>query len=714
MKNSRVSVYCFILTLLYFFIFSNHIAGQPNQSQNARDTFISNINTAFDEAYVGDFNKAEQLFGDLLKSGLKQFGQRNEDIALLYHKWGVALYLNDDFNGSINQFRNALEIRKAVLESPHIDIGRTYHNLGLNYKYLSQHKLAQDHFLSAISIRKQLENQSHLADSYQELGVVLENIGDYQDAISYYELSLAIYRELYGDADDDVGYLYFLIGSAYELLENKEKAEQNLTSALQTFISTDNTYFQALTQNLLGILEQRLKNDFKQSLVHFKRASDLYRSMDDIPEDIIADLLNNMGIVYRKKGDTQRALFHLDSALTLYKKSYGKNHPKIAGTLDNIGNTYLFREDFTNAIEKYQEALAVFGTNLPIKDSWESPAIAQLSALDSKPVILEVISDKANALMQFGLKNGNLDALESALHNFNIVDSLVNIMRREYSAEGSKLSWITKSRESYGNAIKTALEISKLKNDDAYKDLAFFFAEKSKAVLLLEGFREIEARGFAGIPDEVLKEEKELRLALLNLEKRNYNPTEKSNGPMTAIKDSLLESQRIYRDFVNSLEKDYPKYYKFKYETTVPKIASIQNYLDSKTAIFEYFVDKNHAFAFCITRNDFQIVELHSFLGLGKVVGDFRQAIGDKSFLEDSFQKSLSQYQESGSFLTDHYLNKLLELVPHKEIVRLLIIPDGPLSYVPFEALPLIKDISQKDFFSTKYLISKFIINYSY
>ena len=106
-----------------------------------------------------------------------------DSLALSFHKLGILYYSQrDDLDSCILFTEKGLGIRqKLFAEKPNIDLGKSYHNLGVFYAELRKNKIAQKQLENAIEVYKDL-NESRLLRSYLELANVHRSIGEYEIA----------------------------------------------------------------------------------------------------------------------------------------------------------------------------------------------------------------------------------------------------------------------------------------------------------------------------------------------------------------------------------------------------------------------------------------------------------------------------------------------------------------------------------------------------
>ncbi len=73
----------------------------------------------------------------------------------------------------------------------------------------------------------------------------------------------------------------------------------------------------------------------------------------------VADILNEIGLIYDGKSDLKNAREHYLKALALYERTLGPDNYYVAAVLNNLGPAYRAAGDFDKAAESYTRALAI-------------------------------------------------------------------------------------------------------------------------------------------------------------------------------------------------------------------------------------------------------------------------------------------------------------------------------------------------------------------
>ncbi|CAF4992215.1 unnamed protein product [Rotaria sp. Silwood1] len=186
----------------------------------------------------------------------------------------------EDFDSKVQQ---ALPPNHSLLATSYNNIGGVYTNMG-NYSkalefYEKAHKIKEKALPS---------NHPDLANSYNNIGQMYNNMGDYSKALEFYEKALEIGEKALPPNHPDLAYSYNNIAEVYYQMGDYSKALE--------------FYEKALSSN----------------------------------HPSLAYSYNNIGMAYSGKGDYSKALSFLENALAIRQKSLPSTHPLIQETKDNI------------------------------------------------------------------------------------------------------------------------------------------------------------------------------------------------------------------------------------------------------------------------------------------------------------------------------------------------------------------------------------------
>ncbi len=667
----------------------------------------TNLNIA---AYLSKDNQKEKALEhyQLLKQQvLENEGNASLNLALVYHKLGVWHYKEFKHKEALALFKQSLAIRLKQLSENHKDIANSHFNIAMAHVQRGELKEALGALEQSLIIRQKNQEKTYIAKCHRELGFIYTDLGDYAQAKPHFKVALAIFMELYGEIDYDVALTYQDMGSLEKELGNTSAAIKNLEAALRINTALGNDFIGEVANcyNDLGVIYDE-NNLLNKALDKYSQALNLYTKMKGTDAILIAKVKNNIGDVHKKLGNGEVALNFLQEALEGKQAWYkGKSHPVIATTHDNIGNLFFQQGKLEEALAQYNLAISNLLPEFIAKEPFDLPTIKQIATIPQKTHLLTILHDKAKAVVSFYNKTKENELLIKALDTYHLIDSLVDEMRQEMGVEGSKLFWIAKTRSIYEEAVNVALEAK----DEA---TAFQFIEKSKAVLLLEGLQEAEAKGVAGIPDSLLQRDHFLNTHIYSLGKQVLET--QNSDIRVRLNDSLSRFRNERQQLIRNLELDFPKYYQLKYDNAIIPLKEFQQvYLQEGDVLLEYLVGDNFIYVFVIQKEKINVHQLPHPSDLDKWINDFRLAVVNSKFISNSLQESSAIFDQLGRKLFAALLKKPLEGIPSSS-QRLIIVPDGILSFLPFDILPTEPIKGEVDFMHYPYLIKNYPISYSY
>ena len=271
-----------------------------------------------------------------------------------------------------------------------------------------------------------------------------------------------------------------------------------------------------------------------------------------------------------------------------------------------------------------------------------------------------------------------------------LIKNLVKSLRQQNSTASHKDFWANENLEIYQDAIGTFIH-----QDDI--NTAFTFAEENKSNLLIQSLNDIEAKTYAGIPEELLDEEREFRAKLQFYQKKKFeleNSDDIDSSKLLSYAEVITKTDFAIEAIVDTLENQYPEYYEIKYNEKDLKVEDIQSLLDDETAFIEYFIGKDSSYVFTITKNEVLVSPLENINEKSNILLNYYNNLNNPSTSLDS----LNYYSSEAYNLI--LKNAVKELTPN--ITNLVIVPDDILNNLPFG---MMKNISDDTYIGYRYNI---------
>ena len=177
--------------------------------------------------------------------------------------------------------------------------------------------------------------------------------------------------------------------------------------------------------------------------------------------------------------------------------------------------------------------------------------------------------------------------------------------------------------------------------------------------------------------------------------------------------------KRQLENFTDSLKAKHQGYYNLVYGDNSISVYSIQeSLLTPNSALLEYFVGDSSIFTFTITKDTFHVHQIKKDFPLEEWVQDMRCGIFSSFVQDTSTCGQLNAATANGMYTTNarRIYQKVFahvdSLLP--DSTELIIVPDGVLGYVPFDAL-LVEDPTEGQLANQyHYLLQDHTISYAY
>jgi CHAT domain-containing protein/Tfp pilus assembly protein PilF len=589
----------------------------------------------------------------------------------------VEHYFNCKANREARQYYSSLsDIERGLL------LGRELGLPDFELKLLRQKSLVYwqlgdlDFFLETnqrgLSIAERLKNQAEKVKCLNNIGIYFQKRHEYSQALLFFENALSQIgsedQVTWAECANNLGILYRDFGNIDKSLEY-----------LATALALDKKRFddRAILIDLENIgstyLQRGLSNenaqDLKQALSIFKDcvASPERKSMDPI---LLLANYNNIGIIKSELREFVSAREYYIKALELALKE--KSVIEVCFIQNNIASSYYMETNIDQALIHYRKAFAL-GLN---------------SANDA--VVLESCLGIGQC---YETAKRPEDALPFYIKAVGIIEKLMGKMPSEYHRAGFARRRVNAYRRIVKILSEGYFKIPSLSLLDEIHD----YIDRSKARAFYEGISEAQiGKKLSDIPGFIEKE----RAISLSIQKiRNcLSDLNISDVEREKVKLRMKDEEEKYLRLVLEARNQQPPYDPEAFREVHGLSNVRKKLLDKKTALIEFYLDDNQSYLIYISKNKSDLFKLS---GNNIIQG-----------LVTAFLKVLkSSETRNGQELT---VSKQLfeEIIPPEirsdlnDKNALIIVPDGILFNLPFEALPSIREEY------SSYLIEDLAISY--
>ena len=610
-------------------------------------------------------------------------------------------------------------------------------NIGSINLQLSLFDKAISYYFKAEDIYSRNGNKElmRLASVQVNLAFCFLKNGDMGKARSYYENSDHNFQKLkmvktpeYETLQISLAVFYIANSDYSKALEYNKKAFNIATSEL-------NEYYKWITK---GFIFYKMK-EYKNSIECYNTALKVLERDHGLNYAGEVQIYNNLGMVYLDLGEFDKAIDCFEKSKTFISKNSGKNNASYSWCLNMMGQVYLKKTEnasdlnrFLNnkikntiiALDYYQQALCAISPGYTNLDYTNNP---QIENTIDKTQLLVGLKNKAEALSELselkektGNKESRIKNLDDALNSYQLSAKVIHLIRTGFISQESRLVLAENEHSVYLGAVNAAVNLFELTKEKKHFEQAFEFSERSRSTDFLTMVRNTRAKQFGGMPDSLLQKETELKSEIAAYKGFVFNESSKPKQDMQKVdlwKAKIFDLEQSYSKLISLFEKEYPKYYDFKYADPIVSLNEVQSKLKPREALVEYVVTEPHEgkdgkiISFLITDNKYQIYKQVIDSSFENSINLFLQFLKNGSVF-NTHKKDYIQYSTNA-----YKLNNLLIKPFSSEVdgYRLVIIPDGKLSYLPFDAfLTSAPDTSEMDFRRLKYLVYDHAVSYSY
>lgn len=344
-----------------------------------------------------------------------------------------------------------------------------------------------------------------------------------------------------------------------------------------------------------------------------------------------------------------------------------------------IGQGMAAKGDWPAALDALQLALYHFSGE-EFRRDWKANPTPRSS--DTKLDLLQALIAKASILEQAATAgDGNTQQLlEDALNARKTAVNVIKILRSEYNDDEVKEYLSRSAFPVFEEAIGTALNLFYRTRDRAFMEDAFYFFETSRGLSLLENLRDLQARKVLDLPEGLMDKEQSLKYKIANLEKSLHEMGDDERWARN-LKDLLAAARDEYENLIKLLRKNYSEYFDRKYNFQTATLQDIQHLLAADESVVEFFYGEQIIYVLLITPTGFQMESIPRTDVFEQKLERFVKMAGSRLGLTDPSQ--VRQYQEDGYYIYEQLFGSL-----HLYAEKLILIPDGSLHYLPFNALP--------------------------
>ncbi len=531
----------------------------------------------------------------------------------------------------------------------------------------------------------------------------------FPEALTCYESAIKIYEknDFYGS---EVGYAYKNAAQIYMRYSNNRKALEYFDAGLRrdttgrqhasilsqtaaTWLFLDSldaariAYQKALKTNTsdpayqasilsTGAALALREDNWQEAEWLTRQALDIYLTLPPAKLNVLRSY-STLADIATERGQVGQAEGFYRKAETFGRAKYAGKSREMAILYVSWGEFYEKQGQVDKALSLYQKAVVqVF----PGFEDTRIEANPPLSSAYNESQAMFALAKKGAALLT-RTSPSTAERLNAA-DCFDLSFTVAASLRKTYGDDADKLSLAGENHSYQQLAARNLWQIWQENHDPAVLERLFQLAEQTKAQALADAVRQQRALVLAQLPDSLVKQEAVLRLtaadaalAVKDIELEGVV----QDSLLSSAKEKAFRAARSYEDFHANLEKRYPEFGRFSADDRVATPSQLQASLPDTVALLSFFDAGDRYLGICVQKKGLEAFEVPRDTAFDRRLIHFLQTLNDKSAQEND---------PAGYFREAAFLGQLLlpaELLPSGG--GLLILPDGRLDYLPFEAL---------------------------
>jgi CHAT domain-containing protein/Flp pilus assembly protein TadD len=632
-----------------------------NRTAGDRAGEIKSLNDlAYAQLYLGNKNRAREL--------LSQARQLSEDSrfvntpeykryrAQTFNNFGELYYQQSELPVVFDYFNRALALWTETNDRygqslAHLNLGFTFYDSGDILK-------ASTNYQDALDLSRAIDDRRGEALARTAMGGVYAFQGEKQLALDSHNEALKLFQNI----GDDLGEASTLngVGAAYEELNENQIALESYTRARDLFHGIHKADLEAVSNYYLGKLHRSLDH-VPEALIFYNECIKLSKRARNSRVEAYA--LKDIALIYNSLGQRHKALQQFGRVLAMYKSSKDKRGE--AYTLHSIGYTWYLAGNIPTALKYFKEAL-------PLS-----------RAMMDRPAEVSILYNLALAERTLGELQNALAYIQESTH-------LIESMRTKVLNRDLRASYFASVHQHYELYIDLLMKLEQSQK-------AFEISEQARARSLLDSLTEGK---FSSDPSASLSNRlRELRQALNG--KMEYQMKLLDNNAAPELANQTNEQIQQLNSEYNKIEarlKTESKQFAALTATQEMKLAGIQAQIaDDNSLLLEFQLGTEKSYLWTVSADSIKSYELPDRNTLESLASRVHQLLiarqpipGESSRdYQDRVTRSDTEYLTTAAKLSSLLLGKIKDQLGDK---RLLIVADGELHYVPFDALPIPTD----------------------
>ncbi|HKO44465.1 MAG TPA: CHAT domain-containing protein [Pyrinomonadaceae bacterium] len=642
-------------------------ARQSQKAGNAILTIQQEANIGYVHIYLGNLDQASQHFDNCKKklngfTGIEDASRKRLDAQLL-NNYGEVENGRGNLKLSLDLFARALVQWKAI--GGRQGVALAHLNLGHSYMDSGSVNEAATEFAQALRLWREIGDRRGEALTLTAQGNLYSLLGDKHAALTVHREARDFFRRIgdqQGEAVASNG-----LGRVFEDLNLKQEAIDNYSLALRLNHTIGNSAFEAVSAYYMGRVWRGL-GDYTRALEYYDSSLTLSRRAGKLRMAMMASM--DVAAIYVKQQRLAEASDVYHQTLAFYQKIADRRREAL--TRQGLAELFRVRGEPESAMQELRLALDLFQQ---IKDPQGQ-------------------AESLYWLARIFREQGRLDeALAESQKSIDIIEA----QRARVIGQNWRSSYFASVHPYFELQVDILMQMDRQKPDQGLAALALAVSERARARSLLELLNETQSDIPRDVDPALLARERQLRQQLSVM--GDYQ-IKLLNGPKRETESADIELKirnlNTEYDVVQAEIKAQSPAYSQLSQPAILNLKQIQEELkqDKNTIVIEYMLGEERSYGWLVTPTGLIVKELPGRRALEELAREVYQSLSARQRQPDEepaiyyerYNAAEKRFCPSATELSQKLLGPFISLLKEK---RLLVVADGELLYIPFDALPL-------------------------
>lgn len=456
------------------------------------------------------------------------------------------------------------------------------------------------------------------------------------------------------------------LGSSYQSVEQYEIAINYYEEALKLSQAIGSVDGATATTLQLAITYFK-NNKLDQALRYYELCLELARSVGNARDEAYA--LTGIAEIYAAKGLHKEAAAQYQKVLKFYELIGDLRGQAMA--LNGYGDSLL-------QLGQKQEALDVYNRALSFSED-----------VGERGILISALYDLARANLELGSPDTALPFIQRSL-------DIIEDLRANVESPEFRVSYFSGLQQHYELCINILMQLEKLKPGQGFAAKALAVSERGRARLLIELVTESRSNLRTGADPQLLEQERKLR-GLLRVQaayRIDLSLNRKDEAEIADAENKVAQLRADYQAVLAQLNRQQPRLFSLEHAPPLD-LQRIQTELGaSDTMLLEYSLGETSSYLWAVTSDSLKFYELPGRQSVEDAAREYYEALSARQETEgqtakdyqDSVQAANKLLAEKAAHLSGILLGPLAGQLGTR---RLLVVAEGALQYIPFDALPV-------------------------